>query len=148
MGKIMDHRICSPKRTVVARFDDGDDLLLSLTKCAEENGIKAGSFSLIGALKRFNFGLYAGGQHRSVVREAKNCFEVVSAAGNIFLKEGKVMIHAHVACADEDEGAVFGGHLLKDSIVYPMAEAFIWEYDAVIERAYDAKTNLWPIKFK
>ena len=144
----MDYRVCNLKRTIVARFDDGEDLLLSLTKCAEENGIKAGYFSLIGALKRFAYGLYEEGKYRSIVKEASHCFELIPVFGNVSLKEGKALIHAHVACADEEAGGLFGGHLMEGSKIYPFTEVVMQEFDLPLDRTYDPKTNLWPIQFK
>lgn len=137
----------SSKRTVIARFDEGEDLLRSLKECAEKNGIKCGWFNLIGGLKIFQYGLYENGGHRKITRKAKHIFEILSTCGSIALKEGKISIHAHINASDEDEGVSYGGHLMEGSIIYPFAEVVIQELDGIVNRSFDKKTNLWPIRF-
>ena len=66
---------------------------------------------------------------------------------NITVKEDEVMIHAHLTAADEHDGTSFGGHLMEGSIVFPFAEVYIQEFDSIIEREFNPKINLWPIKF-
>jgi predicted DNA-binding protein with PD1-like motif len=60
------------------------------------------------------------------------------------MKEGDLLIHAHITIADE-EGLAFGGHLLEGCKIYPFAEVMIQEINTVIHRQFDPKTNLWPI---
>lgn len=143
----MESIVCKPKRIVFARFDEGDDLLLCLKKCAVEHGIRSGWFDLIGALKKISYGLYINGEHRKVSKRAENCFEILSAFGNITQKEGDVLVHAHLAVSDENDRPAFGGHLLEGCEIYPFAEVVIQEIDTVIHRRYDKKINLWPLKF-
>lgn len=144
----MESKISSPKRLIIARFDEGDDLVLSLKQCATLHNIKAGWLSGIGALKEISFGLYANKAHRSIKREADHCFEIISLSGNISIKEGELLVHAHITVADDKEGCAFGGHLLEGSKVYPFAEVFIQECDADIRRVLDERINLWAMKLK
>lgn len=143
----MESIACGTKRMIVARFDEGEDLLLSLKRCAEEHGVTAGSFNAIGGLKEIAYGLYAEGKHRPIRKISRHIFELLGASGNISLKEGTVLIHAHVLAADEEHG-IFGGHLLEGSIVCPFAEIFIQEGDAVIGRSYNEKSKLWHMRFE
>lgn len=144
----MESKISNTKRIAVARLDEGDDLYLSLEQLANEHGIRSGWFSAIGGLKEFAYGLYEQGGYRKIKKRAKHCFELLPTFGNISIKEGKVLIHAHVAATDEEEGAAFGGHLTEGSIIYPFAEVFMQECNAVLNRSYDKKTNLWALRFQ
>lgn len=135
------------KRTIIARFDEGEDLLKTLKECSEKNNIKCGWFNIIGGLKIFTYGLYENGEYRKISKEAKHCFELLPTFGNITLKEGGTLIHAHINASDEDQGASYGGHLMEGSIIYPFAEVFIQECEGTVERTFDKKTNLWPMKF-
>lgn len=135
------------RKTIVARLDEGEDLLKALKECAERNNIKCGWFGVIGGLKIFTYGLYENGEYRKISKEAKNCFELLPTFGNITLKEGEILIHAHVNASDEGQGFSCGGHLMEGSIIHPFAEVIIQEVDATISRAFDPKTKLWPIKF-
>lgn len=138
--------VANVKKTIILRLDAGDDLLLSIKKCAEEHNIKCGSFVMIGGLKEMVYGLYEDRKYRNIKKTAKHCFELLTTAGNITMKEGAVLIHSHVSAADEEDGAAFGGHLMEGTIVGPFAEIVIQELDANIDRTLDQKLNLWPMK--
>ncbi len=147
-GGTMDFMACSRGRTFMARFDAGEDLLSSLERFAKENRISAGHFSIIGGLKKLSYGLLGKGGHRVLKYEAERCFEILPTFGNITLKDGEVMIHAHIAAADEEEGVLRGGHLSEGCEIYPFAEVVIEELSPPIHRNYDSSTNLWPLNFK
>jgi predicted DNA-binding protein with PD1-like motif len=66
--------------------------------------------------------------------------------GNISIKDGKPMVHAHVTLAD-GEGRAYGGHLAAGTPVFA-CEFAIHEYtaDQVLARQNDPETGLmlWP----
>ena len=133
---------------IVARFDAGEDLLISLQKLAELHGVKGGFFSAIGGLKRFSYGLFEHGNYHNIVKEAKKCcFELLPTFGNISIKEGKTFAHCHIIASNEEDGATFGGHLLEGTIIYPVVEVYMQECDAEINRTFDPQTKFWPLKF-
>jgi len=137
----------SPRKTIIARIDGGEDLLLSLQKIAEENGIRSGWFTVIGGLKKLAYGLFEHGNYHNIVKDAKKCcFELLPTCGNISIKEGKIFAHCHIIASDEEEGRAFGGHLLEGTIVYPTAEVYMQGCDAEITRTFDAETKFWPMK--
>lgn len=138
---------CNTGRTIIARFDAGEDLLLSLKACAVKHGVKAGWFGTIGGLKELAFGLYSSKEHRVIRKSAKECFEILPTIGNISIKEGDILIHAHINVADESEGLSLGGHLIEGCKVFPFAEVFITECDADLKRNHDKTTNLWHLAF-
>ena len=144
----MQFKQCNVKRTIVARVDAGEDLLLSLTKIAEENNMRGGWFTVIGGLKKFSYGLFEDGKYHNVVKEAKKCcFELLPTGGNISIKEGKIFAHCHIIATDEETGLAAGGHLLEGSTVYPTAEVYMQEVDAEIVRQFDPSSKFWPMKF-
>lgn len=144
----MESVACTITRTIIARFDAGEDLFLSLTECARKHDIRAGWFSIIGGLKEISYGLYEQGVYRNIRKTAEHCFELLPTAGNISIKEGEFLIHAHVNAGDEEEGRSFGGHLLEGSKIFPFAEVIIQECDATLGRRHDETLNLWPLVFK
>lgn len=141
----MDSVITTAKKTVVARLDEGEDLLLSLKKLADMYNIRCGWFSVFGGLREYAYGLYEEGEYREIRKKARHCIELLPTIGTITVKEGDVLIHSHVIAADEDEGVTSGGHLIEGSTVFPFAEVVMQECDAEIGRRYDKKTNLWPM---
>ncbi len=61
--------------------------------------------------------------------------------GNISMKDGEVMIHAHISLGDEEANLV-GGHLANETIVFA-CEFIIEEYEGeVLQRSFDQKTGL------
>lgn len=144
----MKSKVANPKRLIIGRIDSGEDLLLSLQKLAEEHGVEAGWFNVIGGLKRFSYGLFEHGNYHNIVKEAKLCcFELLPTSGNISIREGKIFAHCHIIASDEESGATFGGHLMEGTIVYPVAEVYLQECDAEISRTFDQQTKFWPMKF-
>ncbi len=142
----MQSKECRTGKTIFARLDAGDDLILALKEIAAKHGIKSAFFTLIGGLKKISYGLYEDKAYRHIVVEATHCFELLATAGNVTLKDGELLVHSHVNAADEKNGSSFGGHLMEGSIVYPFAEVFMQEIDAELVREHDAKTNLFPVK--
>jgi len=143
----MKYRLSSPKRSVVVKLDPAEDLLEGMEKAIEEAGIKSGWVNAIGGLRKATYGIYEMGGHRQIEKSTENCFELLSAFGNITLKEDKIFVHAHLIFAD-DEGRTHGGHLLKGCEIFPLAEIVLQETDANLHRVFDSQTGLWPISIE
>jgi predicted DNA-binding protein with PD1-like motif len=132
-------------RICIVRLHEGTDLLETIKTSAEENGIKAGIFTLIGALRNVVMGCYKNGEY--VHTRLEGPMEIASCMGNIAVDEkGEVMIHAHLVVSNE-KGEAFGGHLMKGSLVEPMAELMVVEATGVdLQRVFDEKTKLKLLK--
>lgn len=143
----MDSRTCNIKKTIFARFDEGEDLLLTLKALAEKHEIRSGFFNFIGGLRTLRFGLLeTEGKYREIEMHARHCIELLPTFGNVTQKEGKTLIHAHIIASEEEKGMAMGGHLLEGSIICPFAEVVMHEIDEAIDRVYDPKSMLWKIK--
>jgi uncharacterized protein len=61
--------------------------------------------------------------------------------GNISLKDGNPMVHAHITLADE-AGKAYGGHLIPGTVVF--ACEFILQVfeQPLLERGFDEATGL------
>lgn len=130
IGKIHFHRL----------FED-EDLVEAIRKRAEDNGVNAGVFIVIGTLKHAVLGYYLKGEYKYIHLDVP--LEIASCMGNIALdEEGKVIIHAHIVVSNES-GEAFGGHLMQNSHVAATAELVIIEAEELkLQRAFDAKTKL------
>jgi predicted DNA-binding protein with PD1-like motif len=112
------------------RMFEGDDLLDTIKRSAEQCGVKAGVFTLIGALKNVVMGCYKNGEY--VYTRLDGPMEIASCMGNI---------------AVDEKGEAFGGHLMKDSLVGPTAELMIIEASgADLRRLFEEKTKLKLLK--
>lgn len=133
--------LANVRRICFVRMFEGDDLLETIRKSAEENGIKAAAFITIGALKNVVVGCYKNGGYTHTRFEGP--MEIASCSGNVALDEkGDVAVHAHLVVSNEKAEA-FGGHLMKGSHVGPTAELVLFEVaDVDLRRKFDEKTKL------
>jgi predicted DNA-binding protein with PD1-like motif len=131
-----------PGRFFIGRFECDDDLLQALTAFCKKENIRLGAFSVIGAVKNANLGYYhQEKQQYTGCVELNKKLEIASCIGNISLKDGEIMVHAHIVLADWD-GKAFGGHLMPGTKIFA-AEFNIQEYTgAELLRGKDVKTGL------
>ena len=131
----------SPGRLIVGRLPHDGDLLSSIRQLAEENGVKAAVFWVIGAVKRARVTFYSQAEKAYRTAEFNMPLEILSCIGNIGQLKGETAVHAHLVLGDE-KGAAYGGHLEKGTIIFS-AEIFLLEVeDATLTREYDEVTGL------
>lgn len=129
------------KNTYLLRLDKGDDLLKTLTKIVKENEIELATISGLGAVSEVVFGYYDQLDWEYNFIERKGQFEILSLNGNVSIKDGQPMVHAHIMLAD-DNGDAFGGHLAEGTKVFA-SEIEIQELDKADKiRKYDEDTGL------
>jgi len=130
----------SANKDLIVRINYDADLIKSITELARSKGIKAGSFTAIGALKRARLGYYDQKNHEYREMKIDSPHEIASCIGNVSLKDGKPFIHAHVVLADET-GNTKAGHLFE-GIVFA-AEVHLRQLEGPrLERKYDEVTGL------
>lgn len=129
-------------RTIFIRLDENEDLLNAIKEKAEQNKISAGFFFLIGTVKKAVLGFYKEGNYKPI--QLSGPLEIVCCTGNISVREdGELVVHAHIAVGNE-EGEMFGGHLLPGCIVDVTGELVLVETpDAKLKRAFREKLNLY-----
>jgi len=134
------------ERNLLVRADHDSDLVQFITELAEERGIMAAAFTVIGALKRAKLGFYDQEKHEYREITVDSPHEIASCIGNISIKNGKPFVHVHAVLADKD-GNTKAGHLFE-GIVFA-AEVHLRELKGgKLERKYNEATNLslWDIK--
>ena len=125
----------------MGRLAHGSDLIKSLTEIVKEKEIEAGKVTVIGAVKEAVISFYDQEEEEYNDKKFTERMEIVNCIGNISLKDGEPMIHAHIAFGDE-EGNIFGGHLAEGTIVFA-GEYIIEEYKGeAFTRSYDEVTGL------
>ena len=136
----------TPGHKIIGRLAKGDDLLATLEKLAEKYGISLGEVSAIGAVSQARIGYYNQGERQYYYLDLARPLEILSLTGNISLKDGKPMVHAHVTLGDQD-GQAFGGHLAPGTLVFA-CEFTLQEYRSTkaLVRQMDDPTGLflWP----
>ena len=128
-------------KVILERLPHDSDLLEAMTELAGRGGIKLGTISAIGAVKRAKIGFYDQKTREYLETEINQPMEISSCLGNISLKDGEIFVHAHVTLADK-EGRVLGGHLASGTIIFA-AECRITELKGEsLKRSYDDITGL------
>jgi len=111
-------------RNLMFRIPEGEEFLTFINKFAEKHNILVGTVTAIGTLRNPKIGYFEEESSRYKVIELSGIYELLSALGNISLKDGKPFAHVHVTLGDRD-GKVWGGHLIEGEVF--VAEVIIHE---------------------
>jgi len=136
----------STKRTLIGQLERNADLYNSMTRVVQENNIRIGRLTGIGAVQKAKLAYYDQKLMKYNEIEVSEPMEILALNGNISLKDDKPFVHAHVVLGDE-KGNARGGHLLPGGTPIFACEVTIEEYDGpVLERGIDKGTGLtlWP----
>jgi predicted DNA-binding protein with PD1-like motif len=134
------------KRTFMGRLKFGGDLLDELTAVCEENNIRLGRVEALGAVQNARVGFYDQRAREYDFLEMDEPLEITKLTGNISLRDGKPMVHAHITLSDS-QGNAYGGHLAPGTIIFA-TEFIITSFDGPdYVRDYDEPTGLplWKI---
>jgi uncharacterized protein len=123
----MQYQVGTMGRVVVARFDDGDDILAGLAEVAAREDIRVASFHLVGAMKS---GRYVVGPEKDemppvpVWRQLQESHEAVGF-GTIYWQGETPKVHFHGTYGKRDQ--VKMGCLREDTQTFLVLEAVITE---------------------
>ena len=135
-----------PGKTFIGKLKFGGDLLVELTSVCEQNDIRLGRVEALGAVKKARVGFYDQQAREYNFLEIDKPLEITKLVGNISLRDGKPMVHAHITRSDS-QGNAYGGHLAPGTIVFA-CEFILNSYDGPDHiRDYDEQTGLplWKI---
>jgi len=121
----------SPK-TFILVFETGDEL-------------SAASFKAVGALSSLRLGWFSWESKKyepSITLDEQ--VELLSLIGDVALKDGKPVVHAHAVIGKTD-GAAHGGHLLEAHI-RPTCEVILTESPIHLQKQIDPQSGLALIR--
>ena len=125
----------------MGKVPHGADLLESLTEFCNEKGITLGRVEALGAVSHGRIGYYNQDTHKYEYHELDKAMEITNLVGNISVKDGKSIIHAHITFSDE-RGSAFGGHLGQGCKVFA-CEFVIQQFEGPqLQRGHDQITDL------
>src|SRR5208337_2629640 len=127
----MDYRIGEAGRIVVAKFEDGDQILQGISGIAKKENIRAGVFYLVGGMKGGRFVVGPETDEMPPVpmwRELNESHEIVGL-GTIFWQGEEPKLHFHGAYAKRD--SVKGGCMREKAETFLVLEAIIMEIKGV-----------------
>ena len=128
-------------KTFMGKLKFGGDLLEELTSICDQNEISLGRVEALGAVKKARVGFYDQQARKYDFIEIDKQLEITKLIGNISVRDGKPMVHAHITLSDS-QGIAFGGHLAPGTIVFA-CEFIMNSYDGPDHiRDYDEQTGL------
>lgn len=137
-------REVSLERSFVVRLESGADWRGQIEEVAVHEGIEAGWFIALGAVRSAELWYYnqSAGQYEPFTVDEP--MEVAACVGNISLLDDEVFAHTHAVLSDP-EGRSVAGHLDKAEVF--AGEVFLVAFDEPLERRYDPTTDLdlWAI---
>lgn len=134
----------SPK-TFILVFKTGDELADGLLQFAKQQGVSAASFKAVGALSSVRLAWFSWESKQyepSVTLDEQ--VELLSLIGDVALKDGEPVVHAHAVIGKKD-GTAHGGHLLKARI-RPTCEVVLTESPIHLQKFIDPESGLALIK--
>lgn len=135
------NRWLKPASVLMGRMPHGADLLTSLTDICIEKQITLGWIQGLGALQRARLGYYHQETQTYAYFDLDQHLEVLNLTGNVSVKDGKPMVHAHVTLADS-KGRCYGGHLAEGTLVFACEyQIHVFEGDPLV-RQFDEVTGL------
>jgi predicted DNA-binding protein with PD1-like motif len=127
----MKYRVGKTGRVVVARFDDGDDVLRNIADIAKDEDIRAAVLYLVGGMKGGRFVVGPESEQmppKPMWREIGESHEVLGI-GTIFWEAEEPKVHLHNAFGKGD--AVRVGCLREQSETFLVLEAVIVEIEGI-----------------
>jgi len=144
----MDYQVGSAGRVVVARFNDGDDIMDGITKVSKDEDIRSAVLWLVGGVKkgRAVVGPAEEGElpPKPVWYDIPESHEVV-ATGTLFYEGDTPKVHLHGAFGKHDK--VRAGCLRGESETFLVLEAVIMEIKGITaSRELDPSVGLALLK--
>ena len=130
----------------MGKLSHGGDLLKEITDLCRKENIQLGRIEALGAVQKASLAFYNQQTHEYQFFVIDQPLEITKLVGNVSLKDGTPIVHAHITLADKT-GKTYGGHLAPGTVIF--ACEFILEvFDGpIFERGFDEETSLplWTI---
>lgn len=128
------------EKTFAVIFDSGDDCMEGLQRFAVEHGLTAAKFTAIGAFSEARLAYFRVDRNEYMDIPVPEQVEVLSLIGDVALKDGEPVVHAH-AVLGKCDGSTIGGHLLS-ATVRPTLEVVLVESPRHLRKKVDQRTGL------
>lgn len=131
--------------TYAVRLNKGEEIIESIIKLCNDEDIKAGTVSALGASDYAELGVFRTGEKKYYSNLFTGDMEISNLTGNISRQNGKPYIHCHITLGKPDGSAV-AGHLSK-CVISATCEMFVTVLQMDIDRRFDDEVGLNLMKF-
>ncbi len=142
-------REVKPGKIYMGKLAHWSDLLDEITSICNVHNIRLGRIEALGAVKKARLGFYDQEAQEYQFHDIDKHLEITNLIGNVSVKDGQPIVHAHITLADED-GNAYGGHLVPGTIVFA-CEIIIQSLEGPeFQRGFDDETGLplWEMSDK
>jgi predicted DNA-binding protein with PD1-like motif len=135
------------KEIIVARFEAEEDLLLSIKQVVVEYDVKAGMFTVIGAVDKAHYGFYIPQKKAYTThvwepsKKSSPALEILNCTGNVAILDNEPIVHAHILLSGV-KGEMVGGHVLEGCRVNPTGELTLIKAEGVLLRKHNDALKL------
>ncbi len=134
------------RETLIIRLEKGEELVGSIIKACEEEQVKTGIISGIGACGEIEVGYFDTKNKEYFSKTFSGHLEIVSLSGNFSHMKGEPYGHLHIAFSDE-ECSLHGGHLNR-AVISATAEIFVQAVDIEVDREFSEEIGLNLMEFR
>jgi len=128
----------------IYKLDRGASLVDEILKIARKEKIRTARVEAIGGVKGITIAYFNQEQKKYEEHRYEEFMELTGMLGNITVKDGKPMLHAHCTLGKRDM-TVIGGHLVR-ATVSPLAELVITPTKNKATRKFDEELGLNSIQ--
>ncbi len=86
----------------MGKLECGADLLEEITRICVDKDMHLGRVEALGAVKKARLGYYNQKEREYHFYEFDQTLEITNLVGNVSIKDGAPIVHAHVTFSDED----------------------------------------------
>ena len=135
------YKTIESKRLIMGKLSHDSDLLEELSDVCEKENVMLGTIQAIGAVQKACIGYYNQQERKYQFTDIKKHLEIASLMGNISVRDGIPMVHAHVIFSD-DKSVCYAGHLAAGTKIFACEFVIaVFEGPGFI-RDYDEETGL------
>lgn len=133
-------------KTYVLVFAVGDEVVTEIIAFATRENVTAARFTGIGALSEATLASLNHDTKRYEPFPVNEQVELLSLVGDIALRDGAPLLHAHAVVGHRD-GSVRGGHLIMGR-VWPTLELFVDVYPYQLQKVPEADVGIATMALK
>ncbi|MDN5277054.1 MAG: uncharacterized protein PWR01_1019 [Clostridiales bacterium] len=130
--------------TYVVSIEKGEEIVESLKRFCQEENIKLGYITGIGASNKLVIGIFDTTEKVYRSTEITGEHEITSLTGNITTMKGETYLHIHATLANSEFEAI-GGHL-NSAVVSGVCEVFVQKVEGEVDREFDQDVGLNVLK--
>ena len=130
----------------VLRLDPGEEIVASLTRLVEQENVRLGTVSALGAAGDVTIGIFNTKEKQYYSQRYQGDYEISALVGNVTRKEGEPYLHLHITIGNPVTGEVHAGHL-SSAVISATLELFLQVWDGQVGRKFSDQVGLNLFEF-